>query len=264
LLAEVPHSTLQTPLGAYPLYGGHRVWHAPEVNPRTYLADDHGLVVESIAGGVRLTGALETYAGIRKSIEVRLEAEQPVVHLKHTLVNEGAWTVELAPWSITMLPLGGVAVIPFAAPPADPDGLQPNRTLAVWPYTQLTDPRLVFSDEFLLVRGVGALPPLKLGVLQSAAPEISLPGWLVYWDGVYLFVKRFEVTPGVVYPDRGVNAEVYCGDQVLELEALGALQPLLPGTAATLHESWEIRRGLSFFSANDPIRLALESILPPA
>ena len=41
LLAELPDLTLDCPgSGPMHLWGGHRLWHAPEVKRRTYLPDD--------------------------------------------------------------------------------------------------------------------------------------------------------------------------------------------------------------------------------
>jgi hypothetical protein len=55
----------------------------------------------------------------------------------HSLTNQGLWPIETAPWAITQLKPGGVAILPQQVGPADPDGVQPNRTLALWPYTDI-------------------------------------------------------------------------------------------------------------------------------
>lgn len=235
LLAEAPEMHWETPHGRYYLRGGHRLWHAPEAADRTYVPDDQGLQVEALPGGVRLSRPPEAPTGIAKSIEARLHADRPGLTLVHRLQNCGAWAVELAPWAITQLPLGGWALLPQAQGPADRDGLQPNRRLALWPYTRLSDPRLRLDDDLLLVRASPDPQPLKLGLFTP-------PGWLAYLRAGMLFIKRFSALEWKTYPDMGCNAEVYCRDRFIELESLGPLERLEPGETAEHIETWEIQR----------------------
>ena len=100
LLAEVPMASVSTPHGDYRLLGGHRLWHAPEAMPRSYVPDGEGLTATDVPGGLVLEGTTERPTGIRKRIEVHLDPEEARVTLTHTLVNEGSWEVELAPWAI--------------------------------------------------------------------------------------------------------------------------------------------------------------------
>ena len=76
LLAELPDMKMDTAYGPYFIRGGHRLWHAPEAFPRSYLPDNDGLLVEDLADGVRMTQPVEPASGIRKSIEVRLAPGQ--------------------------------------------------------------------------------------------------------------------------------------------------------------------------------------------
>ena len=46
ILAELPHLSQHTPYGTFHMFGGHRLWHAPEADPRTYASDDLGLCIE--------------------------------------------------------------------------------------------------------------------------------------------------------------------------------------------------------------------------
>jgi hypothetical protein len=41
------------------------------------------------------------------------------------------------------------------------------------------------------------------------------------------------------YPDSGSNAEVYCDNNVIELETLGPLGRLAPGQSVLHTETWE-------------------------
>ena len=111
LLAEVPtFERVPTPWGEFQFYGGHRLWHAPESVPRTYIPDNEGLILTETGDGVLLTRPADPASGIRKQVRIRLHPERAAVTVEHTLTNDGLWPVELAAWAITQLPPGGVTV----------------------------------------------------------------------------------------------------------------------------------------------------------
>jgi hypothetical protein len=233
LLAEVPTASLSTPHGDYRLLGGHRLWHAPEAMPRSYVPDNEGLTTTEVPGGLILEGMTEKPTGIRKRIEVRLDPYEARVTMIHTLVNEGSWQVELAPWAITMFRLGGTALLPIRAANAPIEGLLPDRHLSFWPYTRLDDPRLRLNDGFVVVRPTADMPPLKIGAFNTE-------GWIAYWlDGI-LFRKKFDVLPGKHHPDFDCNAEIYCDDRGIELESLGPISKLPSGGQVQHTETWEL------------------------
>jgi hypothetical protein len=228
-----------TPYGDYLFIGGHRLWHSPEDLPRSYIPDNE-ISITDVPNGVILESKAEPGTGIRKQIEIRLAADKPSVTLTHTLVNDGMWPVELAPWAITQLRLGGTAILPMPVGNTDAAGLLHNRQLSLWPYTRMNDPRVKWDDTFILFKA-DALPPFKVGYFNPH-------GWLAYWlDGV-LFRKTFEVHAGLPYPDNNCNAEMYCGERFVELESLAPLGKLSPGEAAKHTEVWDIFEGLESVS----------------
>jgi hypothetical protein len=236
-LAEVPDIKLPTPIGDFSLQGGHRLWHSPEVVPRTYLPDDGGLVIEERPDKVRLVQPMEALSGIGKSIEIQLHDDRPSVILRHQLRNNGVWPVDLAPWAITMLPLGGLAILPQTVEPLDPSALQPNRQLVLWPYTRWHDPRLALADDYVLVHAEPRLPACKVGYLNRN-------GWCAYLRQSILFVKRFEPRTTVAHPDFGCNVEFYCGDRFIEMETLGPIARVEPGQSVEHVETWELHTGI--------------------
>jgi len=233
LLAEVPDVALPTPYGNYRYLGGHRLWHAPESMPRSYIPDSDGLAITELPDGVMLDGKTEPATGIHKRIAIRLDPDQPRVALTHTLVNQGHWKVELSPWALTMMRLGGTAILPSQTGASTPEDLLPDRHFSLWPYTHLHDPRLHLEDEFILVEAKSDLPPFKIGTFN---PQ----GWVAYWlDGV-LFRKTFAIHAGLPHPDYGCNAEIYCDSRFIELESLSPLTRLAPGESVDWLESWEL------------------------
>jgi hypothetical protein len=248
LLADISHiPPVATPYGDFHFRGGHRLWHSPEAMPRSYIPDDD-IAVTDLPDGVILEGKTEPGANIRKRIEIHLAADKPSVTLIHTLINDGMWQVELAPWAITQFRLGGTAILPMPVGNADAAGLLHNRQISLWPYTHINDSRVKWDDQFVLFKADAMLPPFKIGYF-------NLTGWLAYWvDGV-LFRKTFDVLAGLPHPDNNCNAEIYCGDQFIELESVAPLTKLLPGVSVSHTETWDIFYGLD--SLPEEIRQAI-------
>jgi hypothetical protein len=232
LLAEAPGVHWSTPYGDYHTRGGHRLWHAPEAMPRTYVPDDAGLEACATPEGVALYQPVEAATGLSKCLSVRLHPQQAALTLNHRIGNHGLWPVELSPWAITQMPLGGLVILPQPTPPCE-HALLPDRHLVAWPYTRWTDPRLELRDDYCLLHAAAALPPCKLGYFNSH-------GWAGYLRAGALFVKRFQPRPGRPHPDLGCNVETYCNDEYVELETLGPLSRLEPGQVAIHVETWEL------------------------
>lgn len=235
LLGEAPQLNWDTVHGTYRTFGGHRLWYGPQINGRTDVPDDRPVTVERLENGVRLTQAVEAPAGIRKAIEVRLFPDRAGLRLIHTLTNCGIWPVELAPWAITMAPLGGTASIPLPARPMGPDTNFPNRSLIFWPFTRLEDPRLHLETDCVKLEGQPALPASKLGCFSAG-------GVLEYRRNGVILRKRITSQPDQAYTDLGCNLELFVNDQILELETLGPLVRLEPGGAVEHVEEWEVER----------------------
>jgi hypothetical protein len=224
-----------TPYGDFHFLGGHRLWHAPEAMPRTYIPDGE-LEITKVDRGVILDSPTEPGTGIRKRIEIQLAPDKPSVILTHTLRNDGMWAVELAPWAITQFRLGGTVILPMPVGNVDPAGLLSNRQLSLWPYTRINDPRLKLGDDYILFKA-DALPPFKIGYFNPH-------GWMAYWFEGVLFRKTFHVHVGSVHPDNNCNCEVYCNDKFVELESLAPLVTLQQGGSVTHVETWEVLNGV--------------------
>ena len=85
LLAEAPDLSWDTPSGTYRLHGGHRLWHAPEAFPRTYLPYVGGLDIDRSDDGALRPPPVEEPTGVQKAIELRLHADKPALTVQHSL-----------------------------------------------------------------------------------------------------------------------------------------------------------------------------------
>lgn len=240
ILAELgPDVVVKTDLGDWRPWGGHRLWHAPEVAPRTYSPDNSPVVMEIVgADSIRLTQPVEPATGIQKEMLVKLDAKGTRVTITHKLTNKGLWAVELAPWALTIMNGGGTTIIPNE--PYIPHGekLLPARPIVLWHYTDLSDPRWILGEKYIRLRSVKELEePQKLGVADKQ-------GWAAYLRGKTLFVKRFPYVEGAEYPDYGCNCETYTAGTFIEVETLGPMAKLEPGGSAVHVEHWYLFEGV--------------------
>ena len=217
-----------TPHGEYYLYGGHRIWKAPE-DPFYNCPEDNVTVVKK-ADKVSLRNEVDA-SGLQKEISFCLDENR--VLLTHQLIWHGQEPIELAPWTITQVPLGGVGILPQSSVR---EGSTPTRNLAIFPYATITDARLELYDDLILIRGSAGREALKIGSYNPF-------GWVAYMLEEALFIKRFPISDFRMLPDMGSNVEVYVRDSYLELETLGKLTWLNPGESVTFEETWEVIPG---------------------
>ncbi|MGW8249537.1 MAG: hypothetical protein ACWGO1_02755 [Anaerolineales bacterium] len=213
-------------------YGGHRLWHAPEAIPRTYSPDNSPVEVRSSASGLHAIQSVEALTGIQKEIEITLDEQGAHARLVHRLRNLGLWTVELAAWCLTVMETGGTAIIPLPPRGPHPENLLPTGSIALWAYTDLSDARLTWGREMILMKqDPHSSLPQKIG---ASVPD----GWVAYARSNHLFVKTFKYLPDAVYPDLGCCVEVFTDDEFLEIETLGAVRRLEPGGETEYIEDW--------------------------
>jgi hypothetical protein len=224
LLAETPDIHWPTPHGEYYLRGGHRLWTSPEDSFYTCPENDLKVIAEKDA--VILRGGIDA-VGLEKEISFNLEKNR--VLLNHRVTWHGSEPIELAPWGITQLRLGGMGILPLSST----EGLLPNRNLVLWPYSQLQDERLELHDDLIVLHGHAAEQAFKIG-------NFNTHGWIACLLDNVLLIKRFPVQRASSYPDMNCNVEAYVRDVCLELETLGPLVTLQPGQAVTHAETWEL------------------------
>jgi hypothetical protein len=218
------------------IYGGHRLWHAPESRPRTYYPDNSPVELEQHAGFLRLVQPTETTTGIQKEIDVRLSPSEARADVTHRLRNTNAWAVELAPWALSVMAPGGKAVVPLPPPAAHEESLLPNEVIALWAYTDMADRRWNWGKRYVILsQDKSAAGPQKAGFM---VPE----GWAAYARHGHLFVKRFGYVRDGRYPDFGCCVEVFTDAEMLELESLAPLALLQPGSTVEHVEHWFLYR----------------------
>lgn len=251
LFAELPDFVTERPDGkVFHFYGGHRLWHAPEHMPRTYIPDDEPVEVISDQTGLSITSRVEKESGMEKAIQITLVEDKPQVIVRHTLTNHGPWPVECAPWAITQFKTGGMAILPQSWEQTD---VLPNRSLALWPYSDLASPQVSWGNGYILVRAEMA-SPFKVGFPNPR-------GWLAYWLDGTLFVKRAAFDAKAAYYDYGSSSECYCNDRFLELETLTPIGTLSPGKSTTHTETWELYGDVPLPRDEDVVQEIVEQLV---
>ena len=251
VLAEIsPESQrVATPYGDdWHIYGGHRLWYAPEHAEVSYYPDNTPVHTERLATGVRLRQQVEAHTGLEKVIEVELAPRGSKVRLTHRLTNRGSAPRELAPWALSAMQPGGRACFPHVPFVPHPTALAPARPLVLWPFTRMNDPRWTWADRFFWLRQDPDLAtPQKVGCYDPV-------GALAYSLGDQLFLKRHRPLSGP-HADFGCNVQTFTNELFLELETLGPLVTLAAGASVEHVEHWALFHGVRLDEA-DP---ALES-----
>lgn len=233
-----PEARVETALGEFKPYGGHRLWIAPENMPNSYAPDNAPVeyYFDEQNNSVRLIQPLETVTATQKEMTVSLSEKGSGVSINHRIINRGAKEIELAAWALTIMRGGGQALVPnepFA--PYSGETLLPVRNLTCWSYTDFSDSRWSFDREFIRLRvDENKLEPQKIGVTNK-------PGWAKYLVGDLEFTKRFDFRENAVYPDMNSNTELYTAGSFVEIESLAPLEKLAPGNSTEHVERWELR-----------------------
>lgn len=216
------------------IFGGHRLWHAPEGQPRSYFPDSEPVLVQEITNGLVVTQKPEPTTGIQKQIEIILSPDSPDVYLKHYLINHNLWAIETAAWALSVMAQGGTAILPLPERGPHPEFMLPTSSLTIWPYTNLSDPRWAFGYRYImLIQDPMIATPQKIGVHAT-------DGWAAYANFNCLFLKQTAIQYEGIYPDMGANYEVFTNSEMLELESLGPLETIPPKGKIVHQEHWTL------------------------
>ena len=237
ILGLHPEAAVTTDMGEWKPYGGHRLWMAPENMPLSYAPDGVPVRIEEHGEfSLSITGNIDA-AKVEKRITISMDGSGSGVTVEHRLTNHGE-PREMSAWALTIMAPGGEAVVPnepFA--PYSGETLLPVRSMAVWSYTDFTDPRWTFTKDEIRVRVDESLGhQQKIGVLNKQ-------GWAGYRLGDLFFRKSFEYVEGAAYPDMNSNTEIYTAGSFVEVESLSPLKRVESGESILYTERWELTKG---------------------
>jgi hypothetical protein len=170
---------------------------------------------------------------LRKELSIGLTTSGSRVKLRHSITNEGSQPITLATWALTVMAPGGTEIIPQPPLGEHPRDLLPNRTIVLWPYTDLTDSRWKLGCAYFLLQQNKGGKPTKVGLAHDEK-------WVGYLLGDQIFIKTFDFQRDAAYPDGGCNFETFTNYDMLEIESLGPLATLHPGESTSHDETWHL------------------------
>lgn len=227
LLFEQPltMTDLTTPQG-WRIYGGHRLWIAPE-GEHDYFPDNQPVRYELTENGVIVSQQPDAWLQMEKRIQLEFISEN-ALKVTHIVRNTAPTTRRCALWSITSMAGGGEEKIPMRFREG---GYDPLHRISMWDYTNLGDERVTYTKEMLTLRHKPTGKKYKIGVGHPAGP-------VTYTNKGVVFEKSFDIKLDADYPDGNVSFETFMGDHMLEVESLSPLQEILPQQEGFHCETW--------------------------
>ena len=225
--------------------GGHRLWISPEDPVLSYALDNSSIAATVKNDSIELLGQVEKETGLQKQIVVKISENAKSLKIIHRIANKAAKARQLAPWSLTMMAQGGMAMVAFPPRGTHPKDLPPTNPLVMWAYTDFSDKRWQFTKKYLLLRqDPKNSSPQKTGLFNKDTVG-------AYLLGSDLFIKRAAAQDPGKQPDYGCSLETFTNDQFLELETLGELRNVRPGGTVEHVERWSLHRNVKIASWTD-------------
>lgn len=213
------------------LYGGHRLWVAPECDQSYY--PDNMPVHYSVSGNTVLVEQdVDLFLQIRKRLSLTLEDDGKIC-VNQSVENVSEQPIVGAAWGVNTLDAGGEVRVNFACQHIG--GYNPQRVISLWSDTNLGDPRLEFARDHLQANYLPLNDYLKIGLYCN-------PGKVVFHNKGQVLELTFDAQSYELYPDNGCNFELYMCKNFTELESLGTLTTILPGQCATHTEFWHVEK----------------------
>ena len=252
----IPETRGQTGGSEWQPYGGHRLWHAPEVKPRSYFPDTGAYGTPIMDGGTLvISSPAESTTGIQKEMRVTLAASGPAVKVEHRLTNHNVWPVTLSVWALSIVANGGKVVLPQEPFVSHDDELVPARPLVLWKFTDMADPRWRWGTKYVTLAQRD-----DLGTAQKIGIYNKL-GWGAHVTDTQAFILSIQPAAGspATLADMGSNFETFTKGAFQELETLGPLTTLTPGESVSHTENWYLGK----LSGPTDTDAALDTMLLP-
>ena len=245
LFKEFPDQLGKSGEEKFQLRGGDRVWKAPEDPVATWAPDNVAVEIQSTDSGLIAREPVEPLTHLQKEIEISMAATGNSVTVSHRITNRSLFTLEFAPWALTMMAQGGVAVTGFPPRGKHPLNLEATNPLVMWAYTNLADPRWKFTKKYLILQqDTNNAEAQKLGLFNKDT-------WAAYVLNGEAFIKRAQADATKIYPDFGCSFETFTNNDFLEVETLGPLTKVEPGHTVEQVEHWALYRNVKLSEFTD-------------
>ncbi|MBO5305888.1 MAG: hypothetical protein J6B12_03905 [Clostridia bacterium] len=220
---------LCTPDG-WRVYGGHRLWLAPE-GKHDYYPDNDAVTVEVLENGLKVSQKNDPWICAEKQVEIRF-CEDDRLEILHTVKNTDKTKRRVALWAVTSMAPLGTEYIPLALRDG---GSDPNHVFTTWDYTSLGDERARYERELITLSHRPTGKKYKIGV---GHPLKSVR----YVNRGVVFEKLVDVREGEQYTDGGVSFETFMCDHMVEVETLSPLMDMDADESVAYLEVWKLSK----------------------
>lgn len=216
------------------LYGGHRLTVGqPRTGPLFY-PDNSPVVYTLLPDGVSFLPPRQKSTEIQTGFEIVMGEDASDVMIVHTAKNCSKEVQTFGLRSSTLFGGGGTVLLPQNSDMDEP--VQPNRTLALWPKTDIRDRRIFLGNRFFtLTHDVQEERPLRFGINDVL-------GWAAYVGPKYTVMKRYVHNPQAPYPDFGCSMEVGFRKDFAEITSLSPIFRVEPGEGIKHVENLSLSR----------------------
>ncbi|MDR0751110.1 MAG: hypothetical protein LBF12_00760 [Christensenellaceae bacterium] len=215
------------------IYGGHRIWLAPETD-ETYYPDDEPVRFEVGAKGVKFYPPVRMINDAQIQLGISFESKN-VLKIDSEVVYKGDDELKCALWGLSVFKSGGRMRLALNA---EDTGYLPNRNIVFWPYSDMKDPRFILTNEFLELKSDKQCEkPFKVGLYQK---NFQVDYEIKTELGITKIEKRIISASDGSYPDYSCNFESYISNLIHEIETLTPFSILKNGQNIKQVEYWTI------------------------
>jgi len=231
---------------AWHIYGGHRVWVAPETED-TYLPDNARCEVEVSDDGLTVIAPVTPRTRLQKRLTITAQETSFVV--EQGVRNTGDVFYVGAVWALTCVEPSGLIVFPWGR-----GGAWDLKRIVYWNRwmdhgSDVNSRQWQPGPDLFRVAPTG-----EEGKVGANSPE----GWVALCRQDATFVKSHRWVPGARYPDEDCSLQVYTCERFIEMETLSPLTVFYPGAEVVHREIWTVTA-----EATDPADgAALRRLLP--
>ncbi len=228
------------------LYGGHRLWIAPETAD-TYAPDNDACRVDAGKSEITVT-ARDGRLGLEKSIHISEKKGGFLV--EHVVVNRSDTLVNGAIWALTCVVPSGTVFFPWGTGAG-----WDLKKVVYWQRwmnhgTNIKSPQYVPTGDLFLIRPSGE---------EGKVGTSGHGGFIGVTASGYTFIKKFDRHKAAAYPDEDCAVQCYTCADFLELETLSPLVTFYPDIPVSHEEQWIVSEKSVDPLDGDATRMLLDS-----
>ncbi len=220
---------LTTPNG-WRVYGGHRLWTAPECK-EIYYPDNEPISYELLDRTIIIRQNADPWKKVEKTMEISFVSDDSIT-INHIVKNIDTEAQNFSIWPVTSIAPGGTEFIPLKYAES---GSVPVNKITTWFYTSLGDERATYKRESITLRHQATGTRYKIGVAHPSGP-------ISYTNKGVVFEKIYDIFSDKEYPDGNVSYETYMCDYMVELESLSPLYTVKTGESVSFKETWKLKK----------------------